>query len=50
LSGVVRSGFLFGEFDSEVFGVYGGRRFNLQWFFISLFVMVILDEFLLITW
>jgi len=50
LSRIVRSGFFFRELDSEVFGVYSGRRFNFQWLFISLFVQVVLDKFLLVAW
>ena len=50
LSGVIRSGFFFRELNSEVFGVYSGRCFNFQWLFISLFVEVILDKFLLVAW
>ena len=50
LSRVVRSRFFFGELDLEIFGVYGGRCFNLQRFFISLFIKVILNEFLLVAW
>ena len=50
LSGVIRSGFFFRELDSKIFGVYGGRCFNFQWLFISLFVEVILDKFLLVAW
>ena len=50
LSRVVGSGFFFGELDSKVFWVYGRRCFNLQRFFISLFIEVILDKFLLVGW
>jgi len=49
LSGVIRSGFFFREFDSEVFGVYSRRCFNFQWLFISLFVEVILNKFFLVA-
>ena len=50
LSRIIGGRFFFRELDSEVFGVYSGRRFNFQWLFISLFVEVILDKFLLVAW
>ena len=50
LSRVVGGRFFFRELDSEVFGVYSGRCSNFQWLFISLFVEVILDQFLLVAW
>ena len=49
LSGVVRSGFFFGELDLEIFGVYGGGCLNLQCFCFVVFVEIIFDKFFGIT-
>jgi len=46
LSGVVRSGFFFREFDSKVFRVYSGQCFNLQCLCFAVFVEIIFDEFI----
>ena len=46
----------FGEWGSQLngghvlSGVYGRRRFNFQWLFITLFIEVLLNKFFLVAW